>query len=302
MIQSQSAAVIDLGTNSIKFIIAEKMPENSLRTIHEETVEVRIGTGISHSHPSLEDSAMEKVCEAIVSLLQIKDHYKLDLVRIVATSAVREASNSNRLIDLIKTKTGIQLEILNGEKEAFYIGQAIQLNADYKKIGTLNSIDLGGGSLEWIYLKNNRLEKALSLPLGAVRITEQFIKDPSKTISQDTISLIEEHVKDIITKNKMVVSSLCPLLGSGGTFYILNQLLDQASSFTKEDIQRLGLASSRLSLQERINHLEIPEKRADIIPAAFITVSCIMEYFSITHIEHSKSSLKFGILKEMLKI
>jgi exopolyphosphatase/guanosine-5'-triphosphate,3'-diphosphate pyrophosphatase len=161
---------------------------------------------------------------------------------------------------------------------------------------------LGGGSLEWIYLKNNRLEKALSLPLGAVRITEQFIKDPSKTISQDTISLIEEHVKDIITKNKMVVSSLCPLLGSGGTFYILNQLLDQASSFTKEDIQRLGLASSRLSLQERINHLKIPEKRADIIPAAFITVACIMEYFSITHIEHSKSSLKFGILKEMLKI
>ena len=65
MIQSKLAAVIDLGTNSIKFIIAEKMPQNTLRTHYEETAEIRIGAGISRSQPSLEDSAMEEVCEAI---------------------------------------------------------------------------------------------------------------------------------------------------------------------------------------------------------------------------------------------
>jgi exopolyphosphatase/guanosine-5'-triphosphate,3'-diphosphate pyrophosphatase len=302
MIQSKLAAVIDLGTNSIKFIIAEKMPPNTLRTHYEETVEIRIGAGISRSQPSLEDSAMEEVCEAIISLLRIKDYHKVDLIRIVATSAVREANNSKRLIDLIKTKTGIQLEVLNGEKEAFYIAQAIQLNPDYRTIGTLNSIDLGGGSLEWISLKNNRLEKALSLPLGAVRITEQFITDPNKAIPQDTIRLIEEHVISIINQNEMLLSPKCPLLGSGGAFYILKQLLNQASSFTQEDIRRLSLASACLSPIERIDNLKIPEKRADIIPAAFITVACIMNHFAIKNIEHSKSSLKFGILKEMLGI
>ena len=88
-------------------------------------------------------------------------------------------------------------------------------------IGTLNSIDLGGGSLEWIHLKNNSLEKALSLPLGAVRITEQFIKDPIQPISKDSLYAIEDHVKRILAKNNVLLSSKCPLLGRGGAIHIL---------------------------------------------------------------------------------
>ena len=201
MIQSSSAAVIDLGTNSIKFILAEKTSENTLHILHEETAEVRIGSGIGQSSPRLEESAIERVCDTIVSLIQTKERYRIEPIRIVATSAAREAENSNRLRETIKAKTGVQLEILSGETEAYYIGQAIQMNAKYQKIGTLNSIDLGGGSLEWIHLNNNHVEKALSLPLGAVRITEQFLKEPAQAISKDMILTIENHVK--ISSQKM---------------------------------------------------------------------------------------------------
>ena len=152
MIQSSSAAVIDLGTNSIKFILAEKTFENTLHILHEETAEVRIGSGIVQSEPVLEERDIERVSDTIVSLIQIKEHYQIEPIRIVATSAAREADNRNHLQETIKAKTGVQLEILSGETEAYYIGQAIQMDARYQKIGVLNSIDLGGGSLEWIHL------------------------------------------------------------------------------------------------------------------------------------------------------
>ena len=146
MIQSQSAAVIDIGTNSTKFILAEKRYGNELNILYEETVEVRIGKGISHSFPYLENDAIEKVSKVIISLLQIKNRYQIDPIRIIATSAVREATNQNCLFETIKDETGIELEILSGENEAYYIGQAIQLDPNLQKVGTLNSIDLGGGS------------------------------------------------------------------------------------------------------------------------------------------------------------
>ena len=300
MIQSKSAAVIDIGTNSTKFILAEKRYGNELNILYEETVEVRIGKGISHSFPYLENEAIEKVSKVIISLLQIKNRYQIDPIRIVATSAVREATNQNCLFETIKDETGIELEILSGENEAYYIGQAIQLDPNLQKVGTLNSIDLGGGSLEWIYLKNNCLEKAISLPLGAVRITEQFIKDPIQPISKDSLYAIEDHLKSIITKNNVLLSSKCPLLGSGGVFHILAQLFKPKSRFNQKDIEELALSSAQLSIQGRINNLSIPAKRADIIPAALITIACFMKHFDIKYIEHSKCSLKMGILKEML--
>ena len=300
MIQSSSAAVIDLGTNSIKFILAERTSENTLHILHEETAEVRIGSGIGQSSPRLEESAIERVSDSIVSLIQTKERYRIKPIRIVATSAAREAENNNRLLESIKAKTGVQLEILSGESEAHYIGQAIQMNAKYQKIGTLNSIDLGGGSLEWIHLNNNHVEKALSLPLGAVRITEQFIKEPTQSISKDIILTIENHVKNIISKNEIILSAQCPLLGSGGAFHILRQVLKKASPFNLKDIQELALASAHLSIQGRIDDLNIPAKRADIIPAALITIAAFMNHFYIDQIEHSKCSLKMAILKEML--
>ena len=300
MIQSSSAAVIDLGTNSMKFILAEKTSENTLHILHEETAEVRIGSGIGQNSPRLEESAIERVCDTIVSLIQTKERYRIEPIRIVATSAAREAENSNRLRATIKAKTGVQLEILSGESEAYYIGQAIQMNAKYQKIGALNSIDLGGGSLEWIHLNNNHVEKALSLPLGAVRITEQLIKEPAQAISKDMILTIENHVKNILSKNEIILSAECPLLGSGGAFYIIKQVLKKASPFALKDIQELALASAHLPIQGRIDDLNIPAKRADIIPAALITIATFMNHFDINQIEHSKCSLKIGILKEML--
>jgi exopolyphosphatase/guanosine-5'-triphosphate,3'-diphosphate pyrophosphatase len=300
MIQSQSAAVIDLGTNSIKFILAEKTPENTLNILHERTDEIRIGAGISQSSPSLKHTAIEQVSDAIVSLIQIKNRHRIDPLRIVATSAAREAKNQNHLLEIIKRKTGVPLEILSGESEAYYIGQAIRMDAHYQKIKTLNSIDLGGGSLEWIHLKDNCVKKALSLPLGAVRLTEQFIKDPTQAILEDEIRSIEAHVKSVITKSNIKLSSKYPLLGSGGAFHILTHLLKPKSLLALKDIQELALASAHLPLQGRIDTLNIPAKRADIIPAALITIACFMKHFAIEQIEHSKCSLKMGILKEML--
>ena len=114
------------------------------------------------------------------------------------------------------------------------------------------------------------------------------------------ILTIENHVKNILSKNEIILSAECQLLGSGGAFYIIKQVLKKASPFALKDIQELALASAHLPIQGRIDDLNIPAKRADIIPAALITIATFMNHFDIDQIEHSKYSLKMGILKEML--
>jgi len=295
------AAVIDLGTNSIKFIIAEKSPSNSLKVLHEQTVEIRIGKGVSQGQHSLEDSAIEKALGAIEHFKSTTEEYEVDQLRVVATSAVRDALNKKTVIENCKIRTGLALEVLSGESEASYIAQAIYFDPKLSKFAHLNLIDLGGGSLEFIQIKDAKLVRTDSLALGAVRLTEQFIPNPELAIPLDALNSIQKQVADHIQSANIHLSKDKPLLGSGGVFQILQQLLG-GSVLSNDDIRKLLNIIGSETIDKRIHKHGVPEKRADIFPTALQVIDTVMRTFGIKEIQPSKFNLKFGILKEILQL
>ena len=169
---SNPVAVIDIGTNSIKFIIAEKSEIGTMRILHQETIELRIGTGISTQKLCFSNETMTRLITVLSNLKMKAEGFRAHTIKIVATSAVREANNQNELGQKINETLKIPLEILSGNDEAYHIGNAIHLDPKWKAAKTLNFIDLGGGSMECIKIHNHRIDQAISMPLGAVRLTE----------------------------------------------------------------------------------------------------------------------------------
>lgn len=302
MIQPQSAAVIDLGTNSIKFILAERTDEHALNILEEQTLEVRIGEGISQDPARLTSNAIEASVQAIAKIIKAHLPNSNCAIRIVATSAVREAENSDQLTVALKAETGITLEILDGQTEAYYIGQAIRMNPLYAQKKQLYAIDLGGGSLEWIHIKADSVQQALSLPLGAVRLTERWIKDPKKPLFDSEITAVRRAVETTLTTSKLNVPLGTTLLGSGGVFYILKQLVGGSEQFETKEIEGWAQSLAKIDIAQRIQQYLIPEKRADILPVALITIASVLEFLQVNSIEHSRSTLKYGLLKELLKL
>lgn len=302
MPNSPRAAVIDLGTNSIKFIIAEKSKSSSLNVLYEQTNEIRIGKGISQAQPTLEDSAIENALDAIEHLSAIANEHKVYELRLVATSAVRDALNKETLIKNCKMRTGLNLEVLSGHSEASYIAQAMYFDPDWGQSANLNLIDLGGGSLEFIQLKDTALFSADSLPLGAVRLTEQYIANPRHALPLSALKSIQKQVEDHIQSAGIHLSKDLPLLGSGGAFHILQELLGGSPVLSRTDIRTLLHLIASKTIDKRIEEHRVPERRADIFPAALQVIDTVMSTFGIEEVQASKFNLKFGILREMLDL
>ena len=299
---SNSVAVIDIGTNSIKFIIAEKSEIETMRILHQETIELRIGTGISTQKLSFSNETMTQLITVLSNLKMKAEGFRAHTIRIVATSAVREANNQNELAQKIKATLKVPLEILSGNDEAYHIGNAIHLDPKWKATKTLNFIDLGGGSMECITIHNHRIEQAISLPLGAVRLTELFFPDSDTIFKTNTISSIFSHVEKLVKESNLYLDPKIPLLGSGGAFFILQQNLKGKTHIQALEVLELAKKTGAESLEIRIKKYNIPPKRADVFPIALCTLYAFMHTFNIEAFYPSTFNLKFGILKEMLQL
>jgi exopolyphosphatase/guanosine-5'-triphosphate,3'-diphosphate pyrophosphatase len=301
MNKSYPVAVIEIGTNSIKFIIAKKSEHLGLQVLYEKTIEQRIGAGISASNLALSQTTIKKLIATLLQLIQYANNHSVASIRIVATSAVREASNRDELSQCIQEACQIKLEILSGETEALYIGKAIQLDSRWQSTEALNIIDLGGGSLEYIEIKNHTIIQASSLPLGAVRLSEQFTAKNNSRFESDTLSKIQAHVDAQISAHSIKIDPQVPLLGSGGAFHILKNTFKFKEPLEKDALLNVATTLGFETIESRISHYGVPEKRADIFPIAVATLYALMNSSEIKVLHPSQFNLKFGILKEMLK-
>jgi exopolyphosphatase/guanosine-5'-triphosphate,3'-diphosphate pyrophosphatase len=308
---NQIVAVIDVGSNSIKLLVAKLgATASNVETIFAETIETRISSGISHALPSLSEDAMSAGCKTITELVRLAQGYQPKAVRIVATSAVRDATNSIQFIELVNEATGLEIQTLSGQEEATYIGKG--LGCDPQISGTKNFIqmDIGGGSLELIRFNQGKIEQALSLQLGAVRLTEQFIADRDAAISAETEAIISEHVRKLLVGSHFNFGpSTAPLIVTGGAFTITRAVLaaqvdqtieERSPVLHKTEITRLKSTLMHLPLHERMAVPHLPATRADIIPAALITIDTVLDFAACDTVTHSFYNLRYGIAAELL--
>lgn len=304
------AAVVDVGSNSIKLLVADARPDGRLAEVRSQTLEARISAGIGADDPRLGAEGAERGVAAISILAAEARRLGADRVAVVATSAVRDASNGGEFSRRVRAATGLELRILSGVEEASLIGRGLMTDPALQGLANFCVFDLGGGSLECLSFQGRAMERALSLPLGCVRLTEMFVADPSAPFTEGIATRIGDHVRSALRGSgfPMPVAPGDTVVGTGGTLTTVRAMeAARRRVALKETDPRVGvpllretlLATGPRDLAERRRILGLPQGRADVFPAALATLLMVAEVGRFGVFHHSLRNLRWGVASEM---
>lgn len=308
---SRRVAIVDIGSNSIKVLVAERAPGRQIRSLLSKTIDARISAGISQAQPRLSDDGIARGLDAIRELLGLAGSFSPDEFVLVATSAVRDALNGQEFRTRVSAETGHTIRILSGDEEANLIGRGLTCDPALAALSEFYVFDLGGGSLECLAFSNRRVEQALSLPLGCVRLTERFVTDPALPISLDALTAIQKHTAhSLVAANfRFGLPQSAVAVGTGGTITTVRAMLaaqagrsfEETSSLVEVQDFRELLNDLRVrSLSERRQIEGLPPQRADVFPAALATLIAIAEHGGFNAYQHSFYNLRYGLAAEAL--
>lgn len=286
---------MDIGTNSCRLLIAENKRGNII-TIRQELRTTRIGQGINNELKRISQEAFDRTTTTLKEYSEIINAYPVDKVILVATQAVREASNSIELKDEIEKKVGWKLDIISGEREAWlsYLGATKGLTLDYSPL----VIDIGGGSTE-VIIKEKQDVISISIPIGALRLYEN-------PLSSETIEKMLEANLDIAGFGLVKESNSTILVGVGGTC-TTTAAIDLALSeydrnlvhgavLTKDNIEKIYKELIKLSSQERLKIPGVYKGREDIIVSGMKILLALMKYTNKDRIVVSDEDLLYGLV------
>jgi exopolyphosphatase/guanosine-5'-triphosphate,3'-diphosphate pyrophosphatase len=306
---SQRVAFIDIGTNTILCLIAALNGDGTFAALDDLAEITRLGQGV---HQSGRISA-EAAARSVQTLRRYGERC-MDLgveeVIAVGTSALRDARNSAEVRAEFKRQTGFEIRVLSGEEEAAYAFLAVQRGLSLAGQELL-VIDVGGGSTEFIRGNESGLLQAISIDVGAVRLTEQFFRsDPVRPEEcERMLGAVEQELKRLPAEWTRAGSGLT-LVGIAGTFTTLSavekRLLRYAhgevhgSRLTLDEIQgQVDLFRSKTIAERRlIPGLE--PRRADVILAGALLIESIMKRFHAERVVVSDQGVRYGLLHERL--
>ena len=175
-------AAIDIGSNSLRLLVADTTVGRPMQVLAAERLVTRLGESVFRSGRISKD-AMTVVCQQLARFAEIHKQHEVLAVRAVATSAVRDASNRQEFLQRASQAVGVPVEIISGQEEARLIHLGVQAVWPHPH-QRIMIIDVGGGSAEIILSESGRMEAAFSKPLGAVRLTEVFLKSDPPTAAE----------------------------------------------------------------------------------------------------------------------
>lgn len=295
-------AILDLGTNTFHLLIADISNGKVLSVVFQETSAVKLGEG-GLAKGKINQSAFNRGIAAIKNFKAKIDNYEPDLIRAVATSAIRSASNGQEFIQKVRLETSIDPEIINGDQEAELIYQGVREAVQMTDNSLI--IDIGGGSVEFIICNSEQIFWKRSYPIGAARMMEQF--HHSDPISETDSQAFFQHLDDTLTDLKQELAFYKPssLIGSAGAFETFAALADppffgsfeQAGySFNLEEFQSIANSIHRSSHNERVQMTAIIPVRVDMIVVATLLTRYILEISAAKIFKLSAYSLKEGLL------
>ncbi len=303
-------AVIDVGTNSVKLLVAD-VEAHSITPIFEESEQTRLGRGFYETH-RLKHDAIVDTAEAVAqfaAIARLKDAVSL---RAIATSAARDAKNQQELLDAIKKACGLEVEIISGEHEADLVYRGVR--SDPNLAGQrLLILDVGGGSSEFMIGESEHPEFIHSFPLGSVRLLEYM--PPSDPPTSAELQRCRTHVHSFFAE--YVHNVVGPLLkqreplrfiGTGGTATILARMEYALDKYHRDEIEGavITLVSVRkwmeklwsMPLRERKNITGLPKKRADVILTGMAIYEAVLQEFGFTELQASTRGLRFAAVLE----
>jgi exopolyphosphatase/guanosine-5'-triphosphate,3'-diphosphate pyrophosphatase len=300
-----------VGSNSIKLLVARVgAAAKRIETLFSETIETRISAGISRELPSLSDAAIAAGTTTIAELHRMALNYQPEHIAIVATSAVRDAINGADFVQSVFEATGLRIRTLKGAEEATYIGHGITCDPAIDGLTRFIQTDIGGGSLELIRFEDGQITQALSLQLGAVRLSERFIKNREAPLNAETEQAIRAHVREQLAASGFDFQpSELPMVATGGAYTVSRAVLaaqtgtEMSTSSPRLERTTLDALKQKLAplpLHERLAIPHLPAARADIIPTALITIDALLDFAERDHLTHSFYNLRYGIAADLL--
>lgn len=287
---NNSIAVIDLGTNTCNLMVAayNYMDYNIL---YQGKEAVKLGKKGIHKN-LLTEEGLERAVQAIHRHQQKIAPYEVSEIIVIATSAIREASNKEWFQQQIKERTQMELTIISGDKEAELIFKGVKLAFDSLEDHTL-ILDIGGGSNEFILIEDQQPVWKQSFPLGVARVVEQM--PPSDPATEPEINQIKHWFDDGLTAlwKRLKDVPVNTLIGCSGAFNTLTDLIDQTDAGSKTRIQQEITMSdfSRIydmliasTTEQRMEMKGMEALRVEMIVSAILFIKLIMEKLEIQRI------------------
>lgn len=297
-------AVIDLGTNTFHLLIA-KVEDDSHEILHKERKAVKIGEkGINKGE--ITSQAWDRAIQALREFKEAIDASGIEETFATATSAIRNASNGQALVQAIKQQTGIEIQVISGTREAELIHLGASKAMDFGEEKSL-IMDIGGGSIEFIIADRDKPYWMRSFEVGGQRLVEKFHNtDP---ISKDNIADLHQFFDQELGPLVEACSSYKPatLIGCSGTFDTLSDIYCENNGIERdEDVTELPFGKDvfkgifqDLITKNRAERLAIPgmiEMRVDMIVVACVLVDYLLDKLHLNNIRVSAFALKEGIL------
>jgi exopolyphosphatase/guanosine-5'-triphosphate,3'-diphosphate pyrophosphatase len=312
-------AVIDVGTNSVKLLVAD-ISGREVQPVWEESKQTRLGKGFYETR-RLQGEAIEATAKAVAQFSETVGKYQASSVRVIATSAARDAVNADELSGAIERASGLKMEIISGEQEADWVFQGVTTDPTLASEPLL-LLDVGGGSTEFIAGQGTDKYFSQSFALGTVRLLEKNPpSDPPKKeelvrcrewignfLDIEVKPALNLRVLDATGLHEFNAGSRLTLVGTGGTTSILGRMEAKLENYDRAKIEATRLSLERvrwhvehlwsLPLEERKHVVGLPPNRADVILMGVVIYEAIMETFGFSELRISTRGLRFAAVME----
>ena len=275
-------AVIDAGTNSIKFHVGERARDGRWRTVVDRAEMTRLGEGMD-KHGAIGDTALERTMVAIAGMADEAKRLGVRAIAAVGTAGLRTASNGEAIVDAIRKRTGVSIEVISGEEEGrlAYVATVSGLGSSK---GSLVVFDTGGGSTQFTFGHGASVDERFSIGVGAVRYTEHFkldgavspavLKEAMEAIAGDLARIDGRAVPDALVAMGGAVTNITAVKHQLATYdpaVVQGPILDRA-----EIDRQIELYRSRDADARRREIVGLQPKRADVILAGACIVRTVM--------------------------
>lgn len=293
-------AIIDLGSNSIRFIIISVNARGTYQLMYQEKRSIRLAEGMSDDSPFLTDAAQNRAIDCLKVYAHIAKVHQVTKILAVATAAVRTARNGSSFLKRVHSAANIPMTIISGKQEAAlgFSGVIHTIDADEFLL-----FDLGGASVEISLVKNKKRLHSVSIPIGAVSLTEKF--KSSGLLSAAEIKSIRFYVRNKLQSIPWLPKSSIPIIGIGGTVRNLAKIHQRCSGYPLSKLHNYKISSQGLfsvihmllksSPEERRKIPGLSAERRDIINAGSLIVKEILTMTKAESLTISGCGLREGL-------
>lgn len=297
-------AIIDAGSNTFRLIVMEYTTGRCFRLTDEIREVVRLCKGMTDEDGLLRAAAIERGVETMKLYAAFCRACHITDIRVCATAAVRNAKNGTMFINRVLAETGLDVRVLSADEEAYY-GYLGVINSMAFTDGFI--LDLGGSSLEITRVENRQMQETVSLPFGALLITEKYLPTapPSPKDVKKLRKVIQKTIEDL---GWFRVGEGLTLIGQGGTFRNLAHIAQKLTGYPLGELHGYGFSLANLqqinerllplTILERIQQVGVKEDRADIILAGGIVIQTVMETSGFETVTMCQQGLREGVFYE----